>query len=345
MKIGFSWLLQCLICARVKLSWLGALDVSCTALFDGLYDGLKLNAWIFDLINSGAVASLFSTPSRCFNHERNPFMTELNKDVMSAVERFSLIAQTNDFIAAQPVLRSRSASVGSSLPIDKDELNAAIMGSGIAGFDASMSKRSKRIVKNTYMYADLVALLKYPASNQKEQRYNEFMRLMKLAGWFAFSQPYNRYTATSQKLTMDNVVLSVLHTAVGAAVGQGQAALKVLSSVADATMDALKNEPQALTLFENNSKKAEGGNFCMSAASQDDEGGITLAIAAVQYLASAQPTKVLFVEWATSAVEIYNAGATMYMDEEDYAMVEPLIVKALTEQREKALSYEFGQSV
>ena len=59
----------------MKFSWLGALDVSCTALFDCLYDGLKLNAWIFDLINSGAVVSLFSTPSRCFNHERNPFMT------------------------------------------------------------------------------------------------------------------------------------------------------------------------------------------------------------------------------------------------------------------------------
>lgn len=269
-------------------------------------------------------------------------MTLLSDQVTSAAQRVALIEECNKLIAAQPVSRSLRVSSGANLPVDKDELNSAIMGAGIAGFDASMSKRSKRIVKNTYMYADLVALLKYPSASQKEQRYNEFMRLMKLSGWFAFSQPYNRYKATSQKLTMDNLALSVLHTAVTAAVGQGAAVLKVLSDVADATMDALKGEPEALTLFERNSKKAEGGNFCMSSALEDADGTITMAIAAVQYFAAAQPTKVLFVEWASSSVEIYNGSATMSMDEEDYLMVEPLIVKALAEQREKALSYEFG---
>ena len=264
------------------------------------------------------------------------------EQVMCAAERMSLIEECNAFIAAQPVRSARTARVGVALPIDKDELNAAIMGSGIAGFDASMSKRSKRIVKNTYMYADLAALLKYPAASQKEQRYNEFMRLMKLAGWFAFSQPYNRYQAESQKVTMDNIALSIIHAAVGAAVGQGQAALKVLSTVADSTMEALKNEPEALALFEKNSKKAEGGNFCMTSALQDAEGGITMAVAAVQYFTKAQQTKVLFVEWAPTSVEVYNGAATMEMDEEDYLIAEPLIVKALTAMREKALSIEFG---
>ncbi|WP_339448717.1 hypothetical protein [Pseudomonas sp. EA_5y_Pfl2_R50] len=271
-------------------------------------------------------------------------MNDLSNAVMSKAERVALFEESLKFVREQPVARALLVSSSADLPIDKDELNAAIMGTGIAGFDASMSKRSKRIVKNTYMYADLVALLKYPGTNQKEQRYNEFMRLMKLAGWFAFSQPYNRYKAASQKLTMDNIALSVLHTAVSAAVGQGAAALKVLSDVADFTMNALKNEPQALKLFENNSKKAEGGNFCMSSALQDDDGSITLAIAAVQYFAAAQPTKVLFVEWTTSSVDIYNGAATMHMDEEDYAMIEPLIVKALAEQRAKALTYEFGNA-
>lgn len=267
-------------------------------------------------------------------------MTEVAKQEFSAAQRVQLIEESNSLIAATPRALARSLS-SSVLPIDKDELNAAIMGSGIAGFDASMSKRSKRIVKNTYMYADLVALLKYPKSSQKEQRYNEFMRLMKLTGWFAFSQPYNRYKATSQKLTMDNIAVSILRTAVNAAVG-GAASLKVLADVATSTMDVLKDEPQALALFERNAKKAEGGNFCMSTALEDAEGSITMAIAAVQYFAAANPTKVLFIEWTSSDVEIYNGAATMHMDEEDYLMVEPLIVKALTEQREKALSFEFG---
>ena len=117
------------------------------------------------------------------------------------------------------------------------------------------------------------------------------MKLMKVAGWFAFSEPYNRYQATSQKLSMDNVALGIIHTAIGAAVSKGAAAVKVLSSVADATMEALKNEPEALKLFENGAKKADGGNFCMSSSMQGKDGDITLAIAAVQYFAHLNPPK------------------------------------------------------
>ncbi|RON70729.1 hypothetical protein [Pseudomonas fluorescens] len=271
-------------------------------------------------------------------------MNEVNSQVMSAAQRVAMIQEANALIAAQPPVIMPRMAGGATLPIDKDELNAAIMGSGIAGFDASMSKRSKRIVKNTYMYSDLCALLRFPAVHQKEQRYNEFMRLMKMAGWFPFGDPYNRYQATSQKLTMDNLALSIIHTTVGAAVTKGQAALKVLSTVADATLEALKNEPEALKLFENNSKKAEGGNFCMTSSLEDADGDITMAVAAVQYFAKAQPTKVLFVEWATSSVEIYNGASTMTISEEDYAVAEPLIVKALAEQRQRALSMEFGKA-
>lgn len=271
-------------------------------------------------------------------------MTGLDNQPITAVERVAIIEESNELVARHLASRRMSGFSSAQLPVDKDELNAAIMGSGIAGFDQSMSKRSKRIVKNTYLYADLVALIKYPSASEKQKRYAEFMKLMKVAGWFAFSEPYNRYQATSQKLSMDNVALGIIHTAIGAAVSKGAAAVKVLSSVADATMEALKNEPEALKLFENGAKKADGGNFCMSSSMQGKDGDITLAIAAVQYFAQSQPTKVLFVEWSTASVEIYNGAATMHMDEEDYLMVEPMIEKALTEQRQWVLTYEFGKS-
>ncbi|MFJ5237363.1 hypothetical protein ACIP86_11635 [Pseudomonas neuropathica] len=270
-------------------------------------------------------------------------MNEVSNEVMSAAQRIALITANNEFLASQPLPISPRSANFSTLPVDKDELNAAIMGSGIAGFDASMSKRSKRIVKNTYMYADISSLLKFPGANQKEQRFQEFMKLLKLAGWFSFSSPYNRYRATSQSLKIDNVALSIIHTAVGAAINQGQAALKVLSTVADSTMEALKNEPEALRLFENNAKKADGGNLCMTSSLEDSDGEITMAVAAVHYIAKVQPTKVLFVEWATSNVDIYNGAATMTIEDEDYKEVEQQIIQALAALRQKAITLEFGK--
>ena len=53
---------------------------------------------------------------------------------------------------AGPKIQARSAV---KLPFDRDEMNAAIMGSGVVGFLDGMSRRNKRIVKNTYAYADI----------------------------------------------------------------------------------------------------------------------------------------------------------------------------------------------
>jgi hypothetical protein len=271
-------------------------------------------------------------------------MSEHIQQKMSAVERIAFIEESSKLmLGAVPRARSASISISSNaqLPIDKDELNAAIMGTGIVGFDPSMTKRSKRIVKNTYMYADLKALLAFPGENQKEQRYNSFTTSMRAMGWTFFSSPFSRYTSSSKTLTMDNVALDLIHTVVAGAVG-GVAGKALLGKAADAALKALKTEPEALKLFEDNAKKASGGNFAMTTCKQDDDGDITMAAAAIQYSCAARPTKVLFWEWATSEVEIWNGASVMTMDEEDYLLVEDLVVKTLSEMRQKALTIEFG---
>ena len=72
-------------------------------------------------------------------------------------------------------------------------------------------------------------------------------------------------------------------------------------------------------------------------------GIITMAVAAVHYIAKVQPTKILFVEWATSNVDIYNGAATMTIEDEDYKEVEQQIIQALAALRQKAITLEFGK--
>ncbi|MCU1751487.1 hypothetical protein [Pseudomonas sp. 6D_7.1_Bac1] len=269
-------------------------------------------------------------------------MSEHIQQKMSAAERIAFIEESSKLmLGTMPRARSASILANAELPIDKDELNAAIMGTGIVGFDPSMTKRSKRIVKNTYMYADLKALLAFPGENQKEQRYNSFSTSMRAMGWTFFSSPFSRYTSSSKTLTMDNVALDLIHTVVAGAVG-GVAGKALLGKAADAALKALKTEPEALKLFEDNAKKASGGNFAMTTCKQDDDGDITMAAAAIQYSCAAHPTKVLFWEWATSEVSIWKGASVMTMDEEDYLLIEDLVVKTLSEMRQKALTIEFG---
>jgi hypothetical protein len=260
----------------------------------------------------------------------------------SAEERVALIEEAREALANLPSVRSFATMGSAELPIDTDTLNAAIMGTGIGGFDDSMSPRSRRIVKNTYNYADTVSLLKFPDPKQMEQRYNEFMKQMRAVGWTVFSSPLTQYKATTQKLTMDNVVLKLINTAVAAAVTEGATALKVLSGVAEAAMEGLKDEPAALELFERNSKKSGGGNFCISSSMEDKYGDINMAVAAIAYTCWGVPTKVLFWEWSASEVSIYKSMGKMTINDEDYQMTEDLVLKTIKEYRNYIVTLEYN---
>lgn len=212
-----------------------------------------------------------------------------------------------------PKIQSRSAAAV-QLPIDKDELNAAIMGSGIVGFLEGMTRRNKRIVKNTYAYADIASRLLFPNKGDKVARYEAFKKLMFAMGWTEYHSAFTHYTSSTSKLTMDNVALDIVYSAVGGVAGPAAGALKV---VAEKTIDALKKQPDAVKLFERYAIEASGANFGVTVCKQDAEAEVTMAVGTVRYDTSANNTKVIFVEWNSSDVEIYQGKALFTIHEED----------------------------
>ncbi|TVT82565.1 hypothetical protein [Pseudomonas sp. H3(2019)] len=260
---------------------------------------------------------------------------------ITAVERIAFIETLNREVSAvHPTARAAMVSLASA-PVDTDELNAAIMGAGVVGFLDGMSKRNKRIVKNTFMYADIKALMKYPAESQKEERYKLFMQTMRNLGWMVSRDNYIRHVSSEMRLTMANIAAQIIGTVVSGAIG-GTPIGAALTAMTGSTLEALKKEPEALKLFEKNAKKPEGGSFALASCTQDADGEILMAVGAIQYQARQQSTSVLFGEWYSSDVSIYKGMSSMMMDEEDYAMTEDLVVKELARLREMALTLEFG---
>lgn len=213
-----------------------------------------------------------------------------------------------------PKIRSRSASSAMELPIDRDELNAAIMGSGIVGFLEGMTRRNKRIVKNTYAYADIASKLLFPGKEEKVARYECFKKLMFAMGWTEYHSAFTHYKSSTSKLTMDNVALDIVHSAIGGVAGPAGSALKI---VAGKTIEALKKQPDAVKLFERHAIDASGANFGISVCKQDDDAEVTMAVGTVRYDTSANNTKIIFVEWNSSDVEIYRGKALFTIHEED----------------------------
>lgn len=210
-----------------------------------------------------------------------------------------------------PKIQARSAR---TLPIDRNELNAAIMGDAIVGFLDGMTRRNKGIVKKTYAYAAITSKILYPGEHEKVTRYEVFLKLMFAMGWTDYSSAMTEYKSTSAKLTMDNVALDIVHSALGGLAGTAANAMKV---VADKTIEALKKQPEAVKLFEHHATDGKGINFGVSVCKQDKDEEVTMVVGTVSCLTSAQTTRVLFVEWNSSDLEMYQGKAHFTIHEED----------------------------
>lgn len=235
-----------------------------------------------------------------------------------------------------PKMQSRLASAV-QLPIDRDELNAAIMGAGIVGFLEGMTRRNKRIVKNSYAYATITSKILFPNKADKVARYECFKKLMFAMGWTEHFGALNQLKVDTANLTMDNVALDIVYSAIGSAAGTAGAAMKV---VAEKTIEALKKQPEAIKLFERYALEGNGANFGVSVCKQDSDGDVAMVVGTVRYDTSANNTKVLFVEWSSSDVEMYQGKAHFTIHEEDLRK-EAECIKFLDNLRE-AIFMEFS---
>jgi hypothetical protein len=133
-------------------------------------------------------------------------------------------------------------------------------------------------------------------------------------GWTEYHGAFTEYKSSTAKLTMDNIALDIVHSAAGGLAGSAANALKV---VADKTVEALKKQPDAVKLLEHHAAEANGAGFGVAACKQDDDAEVTMVVGTLRYDSSADNTKILFVEWDSSEVQIYQGKAHFSIHEED----------------------------
>ena len=214
---------------------------------------------------------------------------------------------------AKPRVAGFSARSGSSI-INLDDIQAVVDGPNVIGMFDGMSRRNKRIALNTYRFAEIMATNKYPAKHQIEQRFQFLISVLTAMKWTKVVQVSKAYEKKTQSLTMANVAVDIISGVVkGVAGGIG-----IPSLVAD-TLGSLKQDEKALNLFNRSVEKDQGRRFGVASCAQDKEGFVNMAVAAVNY--SKEPGKdggVLFVEWKSSEVDVYQDTAYLVIHEEDY---------------------------
>lgn len=268
------------------------------------------------------------------------------------VPKFSVaerVAFIESCIREEHALRKTSGYVqargfSSEQVIGSDELNAAILGTSIVGFGDGVSKGNMRIFKNCHKFAVHKSEREFPEIGQGKQRYKQYLKSMEATGWTAYHSAYTNYAKESIRVTMDNIVVDILDTALSAVVKKipGAAAL---TAIANTTLTSLKEDSAALRLFESSSKKPEGVKLTVVPCGQTAHGDIMISLASVDILGRQPKGGLLFVDWEVSQQNAFNGEGFMVYEPEEYDEIKDLVMEYLDMFKREMLEKEFGKRI
>lgn len=242
---------------------------------------------------------------------------------MSIEERLAYIAECE-----LPVVALSSDEVDSpvrgrtrrSLNVDEEKEGAAVVANSIVSFVAGMSKQNKEDIKNSVLFATLVANRAYPDMDGPRW-YEKFMEVMSRAcGWFPMRKEYAEYTTVEQQFTMDQVGLKILSSIIAAAAVPGPASVLLLG-VAQQALEALQASEQPLRLFEGKSRTHNGGNFSIASCTESADGEVLMAMGTVNFSSTLNVKNVLFWNWNNTSVSISRAESYLGLNQGIYAEV------------------------
>ncbi|WP_426142940.1 hypothetical protein [Pseudomonas sp. DWP3-1-2] len=221
-----------------------------------------------------------------------------------------------------------------ALTVDQKKPEAAVANDVVLSIVAGMSKEKKEIIKDCVLFASLAATKASPTEGVAW--YNTFKQVMAYCGWPSQTAGLSDYTASNSKFTMEQEGLKILSSAI-ATIGTGGAAGAIMLKLAKDTFAVLQASDKPLRLFENSSRKHNGGRFAIASGVESEDGEVIMAMGAVDFSTSLNVTNVLFWEWNSSEVKIKRAENHMILNQRHFQSVSDVIREKLTGNAREAL--------
>lgn len=220
--------------------------------------------------------------------------------------------------------------------VTSQDESAAVVANGLLAFTKGVSRAYRQDIKNAYLYATMAADNKYGSYAAGEDWYKAFCQVMALAGWVAKDMSYRAYTSREKHLSMEKVAVEILKGAIISAAMGPAGTLEALESARKAVA-VVASEDSALKLFDSSAKTDSGANFGIGSVVEED-GDVCMALAMVQYTGHENATSVLFTNWDSSSLKIYQAKTVFWMDEIGVEDSRHLIREKLGEARKRKMA-------
>lgn len=249
------------------------------------------------------------------------------------------IERHQPFESSLPRMLSLAANLEDS---PTKELDALMVGDTLLGYGDNLS------LDNTAMIEDIVTVAKLMADNNvagtrgSRQWYADMISNLEAMGCFVGDSGYVHYSESSKRVDMNIVLGDVLKGVVDGIASKIPGA-KVLTSVTDTTINALKDDKEKLRLFESSSKTPTGARLTIIPIDQRPNGLVYGS--AVSFLQSGSSSNggIPFISWSASAKEIFNGKSYFTFNPARYSRYKDLVEDYLEKHRKKELEKRFSR--
>lgn len=190
----------------------------------------------------------------------------------------------------------RAARIRAFSPADPSsptkDLDAVVLANTLIGYGENISLENSAIIENIIKFAKLEASYEVPDNNPRAW-YEEFLTCMDLIGCSIPDSGFTEYEKSTQNLTMDNVIVDIVKTGIAAAKAAIPGAT-VLSAITESTLGALKEEPEAIELFNREVTKDKGVRLTLMPCDQLANGMIITTLASIDSDGVATETSPVF---------------------------------------------------
>ncbi|TWC15774.1 MULTISPECIES: hypothetical protein [unclassified Pseudomonas] len=222
------------------------------------------------------------------------------------------------------------------------DLDALMLGNALVGYGANMSLTNMAIMENLMTMAIMEANFEVPGGKNTLAWYDAFIRCLHDLGCFVADDGYTRYSESSQRVDMDFVISDIVKGIIDGVKASVPAA-SVLGTVVNTTIDGLKQDKQTLNLYNSQVKTPEGARLSVIPCEQLANGILIASSASIRQTGTSNNGGVLFVNWQSSAREIFRGKSFVTFNPARYEEFRSDIEEYLGEHRREVLRKRFNR--
>ena len=223
------------------------------------------------------------------------------------------VRQARSFVTAAalpaPPRRLRGGTAAAALDLQAGRAQAAVVGSDVVSFDATVDPLWRQDLVNSTLLAQLAAKKKVPDNTRLFDWYDAYFDALGHIGWAVRDRSFSVYTESSENFQAHEAILKVAASLLGPAAGS----LALVTTTLEALQSMSADSPW-ITLLDRESRSASAAKFQVSVAEQTPGGELNVSLMAFGLEARSSMTQVLFFRSLASQVTLRHCSAKVAVD-------------------------------